>query len=105
MVKGVDKDGDGTVDFEEFTSLMERESDKAQRNDLVRYFKVFDSEGKGRITAERLKRTLDALGEPTTLPEAQAMVKYADLAGDGYISEDEFVRCFEQVYQTSVLNK
>lgn len=68
-----------------------------QKQQLVRYFRVFDSEGKGRITAEKLKRTLDELGEPTTLAEAQAMVKFADGGGDGVISEDEFIQCFEKL--------
>lgn len=97
MVDSVDKNGDGLVDYEEFVSLMEQETRKVQGEELQRYFHVFDAEGKGHITAERLRRTLTEMGEPTTLAEAEAMIKFADLNADGVVTVEEFIECFEKI--------
>ncbi len=121
LVKAVDADGDGAVSYNEFVDMIAREAQvrtftrdafviyakmfklvcacvqEVQKAELEQYFKVFDSDGKGSVSAERLKRVLDELGEPTTLAEAQAMIKFADLNKDGVVTLDEFSIVFERL--------
>lgn len=94
LIKSVDRNGDQTVDFDEFVALLEKNESARNDEELRRYFRVFDSENKGYISAERLKRCLDQMGEPVTLAEAEAMIKFADLDGDGQVNMRDFVSSF-----------
>ena len=96
LIKTVDNNGDGKVDFEEFVQMLEREKRQKDESDLRQYFNVFDEDRKGYISAERLKRSLDQMGEPVTLGEAQAMIRYADVNGDGKVTMDDFMASFVQ---------
>ena len=61
MINGVDADGNGTIDFPEFSSLMARKmKDTDTEEELVEAFKVFDRDGHGFIC-----RTDDELGRAT----------------------------------------
>ena len=61
MINGVDADGNGTIDFPEFSSLMARKmKDTDTEEELVEAFKVFDRDGNGFIC-----RTDDELGRAT----------------------------------------
>ena len=52
MINEVDADGNGTIDFPEFLSLMARKmKDTDTEEELVEAFKVFDRDGNGLITA------------------------------------------------------
>ena len=84
------------MSFEEFVDMLEREKRKQNDYELEQFFKVYDSDKKGYISAERLKRTLDNMGEPVTLQEAQAMVNFADLDRDGQVSLQDFLSAFHQ---------
>ena len=54
-------------------------------------FKVFDRDGNGFISAAELRHVMTNLGEKLTDEEADAMVREADLDGDGQINYEEFV--------------
>ena len=60
MINGVDADGNVTIDFPEFSSLMARKMDTNTEEELVETFKVFDRDGNGFIC-----RTDDELGRTT----------------------------------------
>ena len=60
MINGVDADGNGTIDFPEFSSLMARKM-KDTEEELVEAFKVFDRDGSGFIC-----RTDDQLDRATS---------------------------------------
>ena len=61
MINGVDADGNGTIDFPEFSSLMARKmKDTDTEEELVEAFKVFDRDGNCFIC-----RTDDELGRAT----------------------------------------
>ena len=52
MINEVDADGNGTIDFPEFLSLMARKmKDTDTEEELVEAFKVFDRDGNGLISA------------------------------------------------------
>ena len=56
MINEVDADGNGTIDFPEFLSLMARKmKDTDTEEELIEAFKVFDRDGNGFISAAELR--------------------------------------------------
>ena len=92
MINEVDADGNGTIDFPEFLSLMARKmKDTDTEEELVEAFKVFDRDGNGLISAAELRHVMTNLGEKLT-DEVDEMIREADVDGDGHINYEEFVR-------------
>merc|ERR1711869_7301 len=82
MINEVDADGNGTIDFPEFLSLMARKmKDTDTEEELIEAFKVFDRDGNGFISAAELRHVMINLGE-----------KLTDVEGDGQINYEEFVK-------------
>mgnify|MGYP000709292375 CR=1 FL=1 len=93
MINEVDADGNGTIDFPEFLSLMARKmKDTDTEEELIEAFKVFDRDGNGLISAAELRHVMTNLGEKLTDDEVDEMIKEADIDGDGHINYEEFVR-------------
>ena len=93
MINEVDVDGNGTIDFPEFLSLMARKmKDTDTEEELIEAFKVFDKDGNGLISASELRHVMTNLGEKLTDEEVDEMIKEADIDGDGHINYEEFVR-------------
>merc|ERR1712091_472209 len=83
MVKEMDKDGDATVDFEEFCIMMaEKMNQKDGKEEMLKGFKLFDDDSTGKISFKNFKRVAKELGE---------IIAEADTDGDGEISESEFL--------------
>ena len=62
MINEVDVDGNGTIDFPEFLSLMARKmKDTDTEEELIEAFKVFDRDGNGLISAAELRYSLNFL--------------------------------------------
>ena len=62
MINEVDVDGNGTIDFPEFLSLMARKmKDTDTEEELIEAFKVFDRDGNGLISAAELRYSLNYL--------------------------------------------
>lgn len=57
----------------------------------MRAFELFDSEGKGVITVEDLRRVARELGEGLEEDEMRAMIEEFDMDGKGGVDKDEFV--------------
>jgi len=107
MINMVDIDGNGTVDFQEFLTMMSRSKaahDKSQsasgeapkqnsqEDEMRQAFKVFDIDGNGFIDANELKLTMQNLGEKLTEFDVKAMIREADMNGDGNIDYEEFIK-------------
>ena len=93
MIKEVDTNGDGTIDFPEFLNLMAKKmQDTDTEDDLREAFKVFDKDNDGYILAAELRHVLTSIGEKLTDEEVDEMIKEADIDGDGQINYDEFVK-------------
>merc|ERR1712183_314957 len=93
MINEVDADGNGTIDFPEFLSLMARKmGDTDTEEELIEAFKVFDRDGNGLISAAELRHVMSNLGEKLTDEEVDEMIREADVDGDGHINYEEFVR-------------
>lgn len=73
MINEVDADGNGTIDFPEFLSLMARKmKDTDTEEELIEAFKVFDRDGNGFISAAELRHVMTNLGEKLTDEEVDS---------------------------------
>jgi len=93
MINEVDADGNGTIDFPEFLTMMARKMrDTDSEEEIKEAFKVFDKDGNGYISAAELRHVMTNLGEKLTDSEVDEMIREADIDGDGQINYDEFVK-------------
>lgn len=105
MLKGVDENGDGLIDFEEFCVLGEklvmgfegkkkRKVEDEDEDELREAFGVFDKDKDGLISVEELSLVLCSLGmnEGKKVENCKEMIKKVDLDGDGMVNFDEFKR-------------
>ncbi len=84
MINEVDADGNGTIDFPEFLTLMARKiKDTDTEEELREAFKVFDRDGNQLISAAELRQVMTTLGEKLTDEEVDEMIREADIDGDG----------------------
>ena len=81
MIKEVDSDYNGTIEFSEFVQLMES---KMKDNDS------FDKKGNGHITKNDIKNVMSSLHEPLAQEEVDELMKTWDLDKDGYLNFEEF---------------
>ena len=105
MINEVDADGNGTIDFAEFLSMMSKKVHNSDSEEEIRQaFKVFDKDGSGSISAAELRTVMESLGvsprrsrlkyrahiypvgERLSEDEINSMMKEADVDGDGTIS-------------------
>jgi len=93
MINEVDANGNGTIDFPEFITMMSRKmKDTDSEEELLEAFKIFDKDGNGFISASELRHVLTNLGEKLSDEEVDEMIREADLDGDGEINHREFVK-------------
>ncbi|KAI9481501.1 MAG: calmodulin [Benjaminiella poitrasii] len=96
MIKDVDVDNNGTIDFEEFLTIMSRVKDSDNSdNDLNDAFKVFDKDNNGYITQDELRSVMSQLGQNLSNTELEQMIKEADTDGDGQINYKEFIKMMD----------
>ncbi|KAF6253413.1 caltractin [Scenedesmus sp. NREL 46B-D3] len=97
MIADIDKDGSGTIDFEEFLQMMTAKmGERDSREEILKAFRLFDDDESGFITFKNLKRVAKELGENLTDEEIQEMIDEADRDGDGQVSEEEFFRIMKK---------
>ena len=91
MISDLDADGNGTIDFDEWLTLMTKKvTDKDSRANIAKVFALYDDERTGFIAIKNLRRIADELGETIEDGELQEMINRADLDADGLVSEEEF---------------
>ncbi|XP_070538757.1 calmodulin-like [Ptychodera flava] len=95
MINEADADGNGTIDFPEFLTMMARktkDTDSELENEIREAFRVFDRDGNGFISASELRHVMTNLGEKLTDEEVDEMIREADIDGDGQVNYEEFVK-------------
>ncbi len=89
MIREVDVDKNGGIDFEEFkTLLIAQQGNRKSRLKLA--FSVFDEDGNGRITAQELHGVMSQFG--LTDKELDEIVQEVDVDGDASIDFEEFCK-------------
>ena len=87
MINEVDSDGNGTIDFPEFLTMMARKmKDTDSEEEIREAFRVFDKDGNGFISAAELRHVMTNLGEKLTDEEVDEMIREADIDGDGQVN-------------------
>ena len=93
MIGEIDFEGSGTIDFNEFLTIMSRKLDMRNIDDEIKEaFMVFDKNKDGFINSQEFREVMINLGEKLTEEEIGEMLKEADIDGDGKISIEEFTK-------------
>ena len=102
MVKQTDKNGDGSVDLEEFLNLVETAEQKRvihkeliQRSGFRQAFMKYDKDGSGTITRDEFRRVVEDKYQTTMRAnQIDKLMEEADKDNSGNISYDEFLSAF-----------
>ncbi|EOD33609.1 calmodulin [Emiliania huxleyi CCMP1516] len=95
MINEVDTEGNGTIDFPDFCTLMARKmKDTDSEEELKEAFRVFDKDGSGFISAAELRHIMTNLAgaEKLTNEQVDEMLREAAIDGDGQMNYEEFVK-------------
>lgn len=90
LVKGIDIDGDGLVDYPEFLAATMKRNLANKEEYLVNAFNYFDTKKQGVITKADLVQFMGSEDQ------AQEVINEVDVNGDGMISFEEFVGMMER---------
>ena len=92
MIDEVDADGNGTIDFDEFLTMMARKTkDTDSEDELIEAFKVFDKDGNGFVSMAELRHLVTNLGERLSDEKFDELISGYDLDGDLQFNFDEFI--------------
>eukprot|EP01083_Nonionella_stella_P242036 844632_1 len=91
MMKELDKNKDGVIEFDEFLDMMSQ-MDDPDPNEIRKMFRKFDTDGSGGLSLQELRHGIKSLGVGVTDEELDEMLRDADTNRDGEISHDEFMR-------------
>ncbi|XP_020672784.1 caltractin [Dendrobium catenatum] len=92
MITEVDKDGSGTIEFDEFLCMMtEKIEEREIQQDLQKAFQIIDYDSDGKISAADIMIISKELGESFTYEEIMEMIEEADHDGDGDVNEQDFM--------------
>ena len=95
LMKGVDADRNGVIDFYEFCTMVAMFDDvkeNANEEALKLYFRAFDEDGDGFISASELRQVMIELGVEVTDEKIDEWIKKADVDGDGRVNYVEFFK-------------
>jgi calmodulin len=83
MVNEVDVDDTGTIDINEFLTMMSHvASPQDSEDELLQAFKVFDRDNSGTISISEMRDVLKALGEDLSDQDINEIMSAADSDGD-----------------------
>ena len=90
LIKSVDENHNGLLEFNEFMKLMENQRfELITKEDLVNIFRAFDKDGSGKLLGEDVKQIVISGGEKLTPQEADEILEdFMD--SEGYIAYEDF---------------
>ncbi|XP_077989345.1 uncharacterized protein LOC144443678 [Glandiceps talaboti] len=98
LIKKLDTDGSGTVEFEEFITVLTPIVKVPQcKEDVREAFKVFDVDGSGYITANEFRHVMyTLLGRPLSDERLEKRMTMTDKDGDGKIQYEGLKASFDK---------
>ena len=93
IIDEVDEDKNGTIDFQEFLSLMARKMKIIDKEDeLIDAFKVLDLNGNGKISKYELRYIILSTESGFTGNDVDELLKIAEIDEDGNIDLHDFIK-------------
>ena len=95
MIKEVDLDGNGKIDYEEFLYLVNKirtEPDLEEKKIYAQAFNFLDENNKGYLTIPELKKLMIEFDETLSADEIEELIKIADFNGDGKFSSEDYIK-------------
>jgi calmodulin len=101
MIASINTSGTGQLTFEEFVTLMEKQTsmiDETDEDAVLRAFKNFDKDNDGKITNFEFRYILSELGldDKFTSEEVDYLFKECDLDNDGILNYQDFINFWKQ---------
>ena len=92
LMRKIDTDGSGEIEFDEFIEFMKslNREDELNEDALKEVFKLFDREEKGYLTPESVYHIFLDLGEKIKLEDITTILKENDIDGDGNLNFEDF---------------
>lgn len=101
IMKQLDSDGSGEIEFSEFISYMHKKKIQEETDEeeaIIRAFQVFDTNKDDIITIEEFKRILNNFGiEKFTQDEVDNIFKEGKLNSEGQMNYREFVTIWKNI--------
>jgi len=101
MIASINTSGTGQLTFEEFVTLMEKQTrmiDETDEDAVLRAFKAFDKDHDGKITNFEFRYILSELGldDKFSNEEVDYLFKECDLDNDGILNYQDFINFWKQ---------
>ena len=99
MISEIDDNGDGELDFEEFVTLMEKQTnyvDQTEEELVLAAFKSFDKDHDGKITNHEFKYLLTQMGDKFTDEELNLLFQESDLDVNGTLDYQDFINFWKK---------
>ena len=100
MIREVDLDKNGTIEFNEFAIYFDKQigSIQTRREEMRLTFNTFDINGDGFITFDELKTVFSSLGEEMDVENMKNMIQKVDLNHDGKLDFNEFAKLWKLLH-------
>ena len=93
MINEIDADGSGTIDFNEFLSLITRKmKDPAVESELMEAFKTFDKDGNGMMATSEFKKIIKDITNKLTDADIDDMIEELDPSKPTQLKFEDMIR-------------
>ena len=99
MIADIDDNSDGEIDFEEFVTLMEKQTntvDETEEELVLRAFKSFDKDHDGKITNYEFKYLLTQMGNKFSEEELNQLFNECNLDINGTLDYQDFINFWKK---------